>query len=99
MLNLPKLRTAEIAEPIVDLLNRGVAVVGIAARVGLTGKNRVAGKWRRNGLKRLNPRRKMVWSRKPLTHKIWYTGAQLAMRDSGWRAARTKSCRKRRLTL
>src|SRR5271169_7041002 len=35
----------------------------------------VAGKWRRNRLKRLNPRREMVWSRKPLTYKIWYTRA------------------------
>ena len=33
----------------------------------------VAGKWRRNRLKRLNPRPEMVWSRKPLTYKIWYT--------------------------
>src|SRR5271169_4085781 len=35
----------------------------------------VAGKWRRNHLKRLNPGREMVWSRKPLTDKIWYTRA------------------------
>jgi len=28
-------------------------------------QNEVAGKWRRNGLIRLNPRREMVWSRKP----------------------------------
>jgi hypothetical protein len=31
----------------------------------------VAGKWRRKRLKRLNPRREMVWPRKPLTYKIW----------------------------
>src|SRR5208337_2837337 len=30
-----------------------------------------AGKWRRKGLKRLNPRREMAWPRKPRTHKIW----------------------------
>jgi hypothetical protein len=41
-------------------------------RVRATG---VAGKWRRNHLKRLNPGREMVWSRKPLTYKIWYTRA------------------------
>jgi hypothetical protein len=35
-----------------------------------------AGKWRRNGLKRLNPRREMVGSRKPRTHNIWYTGRE-----------------------
>jgi len=34
------------------------------------GKTEFAGKWRRNGLKRLNPRREMVWPRKPRTHKI-----------------------------
>src|SRR5271170_7465724 len=44
----------------------------------------VARKWRRNGLKRLNPRRGMVWSRKPRSHKIWYTGAPLTVRpDEG----------------
>src|SRR5258708_26374253 len=37
--------------------------------------NGVARKWRRNDLKRLNPRPEMVWSWKPRTHKIWYTGA------------------------
>jgi hypothetical protein len=46
------------------------------------GKPRVAGKWRRKGLKRLNPGREMVWSRKPRTHNIWYTGARLTRRDS-----------------
>jgi hypothetical protein len=35
----------------------------------------VAWKWRRNRLKRLNPRREMVWPRKPLTYKVWYTRA------------------------
>src|ERR1700690_4043951 len=46
-------------------------------------KNGVASKWRRNGLKRLNPRPEMVVSRKPRDHKIWYTGARLTVRDSG----------------
>jgi hypothetical protein len=36
----------------------------------------VARKWRRNGLKRLNPRPEMVWARKPRTYKIWYTDAR-----------------------
>ena len=37
----------------------------------------VARKWRRNGLKRLNPRPEMVWARKPRTHKMWYTVVRL----------------------
>ncbi len=40
-----------------------------------------ARKWRRNGLKRLNPRPRMVWSRKPRSHNIWYTGARLTVRS------------------
>ena len=43
-------------------------------------QNGVARKWRRNGLKRLNPRPGMVWSRKPRSHNIWYTGARLTVR-------------------
>ena len=70
-----------MADP-VDLLNRGVSVAGIAAREGLTAKNGVARKWRRNDLKRLNPRPEMVWARKPRTHKMWYTGA-LTVRSYG----------------
>src|SRR5271155_490806 len=66
----------ETAEPIVDLLIRGVSVVGIAARENLTA-NGVARKWRRKGLKRLNPRPEMVWSRKTRTHKMWYPGPRL----------------------
>jgi hypothetical protein len=58
---------------------RGVSFAGIAAREGPDGKNGIARKWRRNGLKRLNPRPEMVWARKPRTHKMWYTGAA----DSG----------------
>jgi len=38
------------------------------------GAGEVARKWRRNGLKRLNPRPEMVWARKPRTHNIWYGG-------------------------
>ena len=60
----------EIAEPIVDLVRRGVSVAGIAAREGLTAKNGVARKWRRNDLKRLNPRPEMVWAQKPRTYNI-----------------------------
>ena len=45
-------------------------------------QNGVARKWRRNGLKRLNPRPELVWSRKPRTHKMWYAGARPAVRDS-----------------
>jgi hypothetical protein len=39
------------------------------------GNTESAGKWRRNRLKRLNPRPEMVGSWKPLTYKIWYTRA------------------------
>jgi hypothetical protein len=46
-------------------------------------QDRVAGKWRRNALNRLNPRRKMVWARQPRTYKIWYTGARLMGGNSG----------------
>ena len=67
---------AEIAGSIVDVLNGGVSVAWIAARERLR-KNGVAGKWRHKRLKRLDPRREMVWSRKPGTYKIWYTGARL----------------------
>ena len=42
----------------------------------------VARKWRRNSLKRLDPRPEMVWSRKHRSHKIWYTGARLTVRSS-----------------
>jgi hypothetical protein len=44
---------------------------------------RAARKWRRKGLKRLNPGREMVWARKPRTHNIWYTSTRLTVRDSG----------------
>jgi hypothetical protein len=74
--------SAPPSPPIVDL-NRGVSVVGIAAREGLTATTESAGKWRRNDLKRLNPGAEMVWPRKPPTYKIWYTGARLTVRDSG----------------
>ena len=38
-----------------------------------------ARKWRRNSLKRLNPRPEMVVSRKPPGHNIWYTCARLTV--------------------
>jgi hypothetical protein len=69
----------ETARSIVGLLSRAVSVAGIAAREA----DGVARKWRRNGLKRLNPRREMVWPRTLRTHKMWYTGAQLTVRSSG----------------
>jgi hypothetical protein len=40
-----------------------------------------ARKWRRNCLKRLNPRPELVWSRKPRSHYIWYTGARPTVRS------------------
>src|SRR5271170_5340491 len=53
---------------------------GIAAREGLTTSRREMAPQR---LERLNPRREMVWSRKPRTHNIWYPVAPLTMGDSG----------------
>ena len=67
--------------------------IQIAAGDGLTA-NRVARNWRRNGLKRLNPRPEMVWARKPRTYNIWYAAA-LTVRDSGRRAARTTKLQKK----
>ena len=42
------------------------------------GKNGVARKWRRNGLKRLNPRPGNGMGSEASYHKIWYTGAVTA---------------------
>ena len=39
-----------------------------------------ARKWRRKGLKRLNPRPEMVWPRKRRTHNIWYKSATATRR-------------------
>src|ERR1700722_855103 len=58
-------------------------------------ENGVARKWRRNGLKRLNPRPEMVWARKPRTYKIWYIGARLRPAQE---PRERQSCRKRRPT-
>jgi hypothetical protein len=64
----PRSRIGGDAEPIVDFLNRGASVAGIAAREA-DGKPGVARKWRRNDLKTLNQRPEMVWPRKRRTHK------------------------------
>ena len=56
--------------------------------------NGVAGKWRRNGLKRLNPRRGTVWARKPRTYKMWYTGARLTIREPATAASNPDWSRK-----
>ena len=61
------------------LAERVVAVPGARSA---RWQNGVARKWRRKSLKRLNPRREMVWARKPRTHKMWYAGACLTVRDS-----------------
>jgi len=53
---------------VADVLNRAAQVPGIASREGLRAEMRVAGKWRRKGLKRLNPRPEMVWPRQPQSH-------------------------------
>ena len=47
-------------------------------------QNGVARKWRRNALKRLNPRPEMVWARKPRSHNIWYASARLTVRSGEW---------------
>ena len=44
-------------------------------------KDLVAGKWRRNRLKRLNQGREMVGSRKPRSHNIWCTATRLTVRS------------------
>ena len=59
-----RLTRAGREEPIV-----GVSVAGIAAWEGLA-PNRLAGKWRRKGLKRFNPRRETVWPRQPWSPNI-----------------------------
>jgi hypothetical protein len=46
------------------------------------GRKKVARKWRRNGLKRLNPGPELVWARQPRTYKIWYIGAALTNREN-----------------
>ena len=51
-----------------------------------------ARKWRRKGLKRLNPRPEMVWPRKRRTPKIWYKARR---RRVGSRPRRPKSSRGR----
>jgi len=57
--------------------------IGRGAARQAKAKRETAGKWRRNGLKRLNPRPEMVVSPKSRTYKIWYSGARLSVRDSG----------------
>src|SRR5271163_3260501 len=54
---------------------------GRASFAALVAPSRAARKWRRNGLKRLNPRPRMVWSPKPRSHNIWYMGAWLTVRS------------------
>src|SRR5271156_2691260 len=61
------------------------------SRRGRLTQNRVAREWRRNGLKRLNPRPKMVWAWKPRTHNIGCPGARLTAR------LRVTSCEKDKL--
>ena len=60
-------------EPMVGLFNRGVLVAGSATRQGVAAglARREKAKRRRNGLKRLNQRREMVWPRQPWTPNIW----------------------------
>src|SRR5271166_1517285 len=59
---------AERGGSVADVLNRAAQVPGIASREGLRAEMRFAGKWRRKGLKRLNPRPEMVWPRQPQSH-------------------------------
>jgi hypothetical protein len=72
--NLQDVVHGRAADPARLPLTRCVSVGASSAREA-EGKTGVAGKWHRNRLKRLNPRREMVWSRKPLTYKMWYTRA------------------------
>ena len=79
---LPGVRTGEIPlGTIPDVIvcgHRRTLIPG--SRRGRLTQNRVARKWRRNGLKRLNPRPEMVWARTPRTYYIWYPGARLTAR-------------------
>ena len=65
----PSAISEETAEPIVDLWNRGVSVVGIAAREDLTAK-RIRPEMAPQSLEKIETAPEMVWSRKPRTHKI-----------------------------
>jgi hypothetical protein len=73
----PESRPAEIR-----LAERDEAFRSLASRRERLTANEVARKWRRNGLKRLNPRPEVVWARNPRTYNIWYAGARLTIRDS-----------------
>ena len=69
-------------EPRAISSNRGVSLAGIAAREGLTAK------WSRpemapQRLEKIESAPGNGRARKPRTHKMWYTGARLTMRDSG----------------
>jgi hypothetical protein len=64
-------------------LVHAVAVHGSDIRSDGCGQNEVARKWRRNALKRLNPRPEMVGPRRRRTHKMWYSGGRLKVRDPG----------------
>jgi hypothetical protein len=70
-------------EPLCDLARPRRFLRRDRAARGPDGKTESPRKWRRNGLKRLNPRPEMVGPRRPRTHKMWHTGARLTARDSG----------------
>jgi len=68
-----RLAKAGRKETIVGCLNHGVSIAGAVVREGVMEER--AWKWRRNGLKRLNSRREMVWPRQRRT-PISGTGAR-----------------------
>jgi hypothetical protein len=73
--NLQDMVNGRVADPARLPLTSRDAFRSAGARRERPRATGVAGKWRRNRLKRLNPRPEMVWSRKPLTDNIWYTRA------------------------
>ncbi len=76
---LAGVRTGEIplgAIPDVIVCGHRRRLIPGSRRERLTARNEIARKWRRNGLKRLNPGPEMVWARKPRTYNIWYPGAR-----------------------
>ena len=67
---------------IVGLLNRGVLLVATAAREGLTA-GRSCPEMAPQRFEKIGPAPGNGTARQPRTHKIWYRGAGLTVRDSG----------------
>ena len=75
-------RRPETAEPIVDLLNRGVSVVGIAAREDRTAK-RSRPEMAPQRFEKIESAPGNGMASEAANHKIWYASTRLTVRDSG----------------